>query len=207
MAADPVAPRRRLSSAERREVILRVATEVFAIHGYDRASMREIATGARVTTPVLYDHFGSKTDLYRQVVQQHAATLIATWSQPPPSTASLESFFLEANRRFFGWIREHEPGWRILFLDQPYAREAIDINRQVRGRADAAMAQLVAGLPGVDVPGSVSREAAAQAIAAQVTGAGNALAAWWGDNPSVPVEAVVQLNHALVWRGLAGLLS
>lgn len=188
-------------------MIVRVAAEVFAAHGYDQASMREIAKRALVTTPVLYDHFSSKTDLYAQVVQERAATLIATWSQPPPNASTPEQLFIQANLTFFGWIRDNEDSWRILFTDQPCAPEAIEINRQVRAMADMAMTQMVAGLPGLELPDFVSREAAVQAIAVQITGAGNALAAWWGTHRSVSVESVVELNHAVVWRGLGGLVE
>lgn len=206
MSGKPEAPRERLSSSARRAVIFDVATEVFAAQGYDRASMREIAKAATVTTPILYDHFGSKVDLYLQVVQQHAAKLIASWSRTPTGATTPEELFVQANTTFFTWIKENEMSWRTLFLDQPRAAEAVEINRQVRSMAEQAMAGMIAGLPGLRLPDSVGHDMAVAALAVQVTGAGNALAAWWWDNRSVSVESLVELNRALVWRGLGSTL-
>jgi AcrR family transcriptional regulator len=55
--------RKRMPAAERREVIVSTATEVFSERGYDGASIDEIARRSGVSAPVVYDHFASKQDL------------------------------------------------------------------------------------------------------------------------------------------------
>jgi AcrR family transcriptional regulator len=199
-------PRERLSLDERRAVILAASTQVIAAQGYDKASMRDIAKAANVTTPVLYDHFSSKTDLYLEVVQHHAGNLIASWSQTK-ETDTPEEFFVQATTTFFSWIRENELSWRILFLDQPRAPDAVAINRQVRQLADEAMASTISLLPPLNLPDSLSPEVATRAISAQVTGAGNALATWWWENRDIPVATIIQLNHDMVWKGLESLIK
>jgi AcrR family transcriptional regulator len=207
MSGKPERQRReRLSSGERRAVILAAGTQVVAAQGYDKASMRDIAKTANVTTPVLYDHFGSKTELYLEVVQHHANNLISSWSQAKEADTP-EEFFMQATTMFFSWIKENELSWRILFLDQPRAPEAVAINRQVRQLADEAMASTISLLPPLDLPESLSPEVAMRAISAQVTGAGNALATWWWENREIPVETIVQLNHDVVWQGLESLIK
>lgn len=73
-----------MSPGDRRAAILAAAGQVFARSGYDQASMREVAKAAGITTPVLYDHFASKAELYATLVDAYADDLIATWSADLP---------------------------------------------------------------------------------------------------------------------------
>ncbi|MDJ1131005.1 TetR/AcrR family transcriptional regulator [Streptomyces iconiensis] len=84
-------PRKRMSAAERRTVIETAATEVFASHGYQRASMEEIASRSGVSVPVVYDHFSSKRELHRRLLERHYADLRDLWRSeldtPDPDSA------------------------------------------------------------------------------------------------------------------------
>ena len=66
-------PRRRLSAAERRETILRAATEVFAQAGYRATKTADVAARIGVTEPVIFQHFGSKAALFAAVLERAAA--------------------------------------------------------------------------------------------------------------------------------------
>ncbi len=66
------ARRRRLSAAERRETILRAATEVFAQAGYRAAKMSDVAARVGVTEPVIFQQFGSKAVLFAEVLERAA---------------------------------------------------------------------------------------------------------------------------------------
>lgn len=73
-------PRTRLSStvpdvervegrtARKRRAILEAATELFLDHGYGRTSMDLVASMAAVSKQTVYQQFGSKEDLFRNVV-------------------------------------------------------------------------------------------------------------------------------------------
>jgi AcrR family transcriptional regulator len=202
----PDQPKGRLSFSERRAVILAAASEVLAANGYEQASMREIAKASKVTTPVLYDHFHSKIDLYLAVVQHHAEKLIVSWSARPP-TADTSELFKQSSKAFFSWIRQNEDGWRILFLDNPRDPAAVQAHQQVRGLATEAVARLLETLPPARIPGTVDAVDANLAIAAHLTGAGNALATWWWDNRDISTETIVELNYELVWNGLGSFLG
>jgi len=65
--------RTRLSAAERKETILRAATEVFAQSGYRAAKMAEVAARVGVTEPVIFQNFGSKAALFAAVLERAAA--------------------------------------------------------------------------------------------------------------------------------------
>ena len=55
------------SGLSTREQILSVSTQLFARHGYDRVTMRDISTAVGVTLPTIYHHFKDKENLYREV--------------------------------------------------------------------------------------------------------------------------------------------
>jgi AcrR family transcriptional regulator len=54
----------RRSSAETKAVILAAAREQFAASGYDRATIRAIAAGARIDPSMVMRYFGSKDELF-----------------------------------------------------------------------------------------------------------------------------------------------
>lgn len=57
------------------ERILDVAEELFALHGYDGVTMRQIATGAKVDVALASYHFGKKLDLFNAVFDRRAEML------------------------------------------------------------------------------------------------------------------------------------
>ncbi|MBU3701870.1 MAG: helix-turn-helix transcriptional regulator, partial [Acidimicrobiia bacterium] len=63
----------RLPAPERRQQLLATAQAMFARLGYRDASMNDIAEAAGVTKPVLYQHFGSKRELFGEVLVQLSA--------------------------------------------------------------------------------------------------------------------------------------
>jgi AcrR family transcriptional regulator len=78
-SGDGTAPRRRrLPAAERRETILRFATEVFAEAGYRAAKVSDVASRVGVSEPVIFQNFGSKAALFAAVVERAAAEVKAS---------------------------------------------------------------------------------------------------------------------------------
>src|SRR5690606_36517893 len=70
------APRKRVN---RREEILRAATDAFAAQGFNNASLADIAAGLGVTPAGVLHHFGSKTDLLTAVLERRDS------DDPPPA--------------------------------------------------------------------------------------------------------------------------
>ncbi len=72
MAKRPVSasPRRRRDAAATREAILAAATRRFAVQGYERAGVREIAADAGVTAALVNRYFGSKEGLFAEVIER-----------------------------------------------------------------------------------------------------------------------------------------
>ncbi len=61
-------PARSRNAAATREAILRSARAAFARSGYDGVGVREIAKGAGVTAMLINGYFGSKEQLFAEVV-------------------------------------------------------------------------------------------------------------------------------------------
>jgi len=65
----------RMTSADRREQLIRVARTLFAERGVDAVSVEEIAAAANVSKPIVYQHFGSKDGLYAVIVDRETQRL------------------------------------------------------------------------------------------------------------------------------------
>ena len=60
----------------REQLILRVAGQVFAEGGYERASMDRIAALAGVSKPMIYAYFSSKEGLYLAYIERTGGELV-----------------------------------------------------------------------------------------------------------------------------------
>ena len=71
----------RKTNAVKSERILDVAEELFARHGYDGVTMRQISTGAKVDVALANYHFGKKLDVFYAVFDRRAEHLGSTRRQ------------------------------------------------------------------------------------------------------------------------------
>lgn len=77
----------RLSPDERREQILRVASERFAREGFDAVSVRDIAQEAGVTRALVYHYFPGKDSLLDAVLRREAEAVLAATAPLPGRSA------------------------------------------------------------------------------------------------------------------------
>lgn len=123
MTTDSVttAGNRRLPRAERREQILRAATEAFARSGFAATSLDDVAHEAGVTRMVVYTHFESKTALYQAVLNRMQNLLNTAIGAPDYEDFSVEAMLAAAAA---------EPaGFRLLFhhaAREPEFRSEVD---------------------------------------------------------------------------------
>jgi AcrR family transcriptional regulator len=66
----------RMKSEERRAAIVRAAIRLFAETGFRGTTTRKLASAVGVTEPVLYQHFPSKRDLYRAIIEAKAGEVL-----------------------------------------------------------------------------------------------------------------------------------
>ena len=60
----------RLSALERRSAILESAIKLFSERGFRGVTTRELAQAVGVSEPVLYQHFPSKKELYKAIIEE-----------------------------------------------------------------------------------------------------------------------------------------
>jgi AcrR family transcriptional regulator len=61
-----------MKSGERRDAIIAAAVRLFSEKGFRGTTTRELAAALDVTEPVIYQHFETKRDLYRAIIETKA---------------------------------------------------------------------------------------------------------------------------------------
>jgi AcrR family transcriptional regulator len=187
--------RRRLTKEERREVIERAATELFAEHGYDGAGMDLIAQRSGVTVPVLYDHFASKDDLYRRLLERQRDDLIGFWAQrlPLPAGPRALEHLIDA---YYQYVEAHPFAYRMYFRDTTH--------RDIQQQGVTMLAALLKTVPGFeDADQATTLEMSTEVLRTGLIG----LALWWQEHPSIPREQVVQAAMRALSMGSAPIAS
>ncbi len=101
-----VKPRVRMDPDQRRKQILGVAARLFRDRLYSEVSISDIANEAGIARGLLHHYFGSKRDLYLEVVRESAK---APLSAEPPESLGTEQVWATLVDSFLGSI-EHNPG-------------------------------------------------------------------------------------------------
>jgi TetR/AcrR family transcriptional regulator len=134
----PRRTRRRPVSAAAREAILRAAEDEFAERGFGGARAQSIATRAGVNKALPFYHFGSKAELYDEVVRRALGRLgefMADALVAPTPRERLTSFV----NRLFAYLADN-PNWARLIV-----REVIDEQSHAREIASQYLRPLVDG--------------------------------------------------------------
>lgn len=114
--------RTRMSGVERREQLIQVAKQVFATRGFDGASMEEIANKAKVSKPIVYEHFGGKEGIYAVVVDREVQQLVSTITQALTDSETPREMTEGAALALLNFIDTNADGFRILVRDSPVAQ-------------------------------------------------------------------------------------
>jgi AcrR family transcriptional regulator len=190
-----------MTAAARREVIEGAATDLFAERGYVGASIDEIAGRSGVSPPVVYDHFASKLDLYRRVVERHYAELREVWRQNFVGDEPAEERMARSFDAWFAYIETHPFAGQMLFRDTVGDAKADAVHAAVAERSRAAIMPLFAREPGSEnLTGSLTAEGLEMAWVV-MRGVLQGLAMWWSDHPAVPRERMVATAMNALWVG------
>lgn len=199
MSTEPSTPRRRLTAAQRRELIEQAATELFAERGYHGAGMSDIARRSGVSVPVVYDHVASKQELYRRLLERHYRELQAIWIEHLGSGRPTEARLAGAVEAWFAYVETHPFASRVLFRATTGDPEIDAIGREVAARSRDEMLPLLDREPAAtaadDSPAGV--ELVWEVFRATMQG----LALWWVEHPEVPREQLVATTMNALWVG------
>jgi AcrR family transcriptional regulator len=188
---------RRLPAARRRRQLLAVALESFAAAGYHATSMDDIAEQAGVTKPVLYQHFPSKSELYRELVVTVGEELRETVTDKATAEADPYRRVLAGFRAYFRFVEEQPAAFGLLF--DSGARQADEFAGAVRD-VESRIAGTIAALIAVDIDAD-HRELLAFAI----VGLAETTSRRWLEHREPDGEVLARRLADLVWAGLRAL--
>lgn len=185
----------RLSAAARRAQLIEVGRGVFAERGYEATSVEEIAARAKVSKPILYDHFGGKEGLYAVVVDREVEHILRSISEAVNS-GSPRARVEQAALAYLAYVQERPEGFAVLLRDSP----------KRGGQLPALMYDLADRVSAIfknefDKAGYDAKFAPiyAHALVGMVAFVGQ----WWTDSRKPPpVETVASHIAALAWAGL-----
>lgn len=193
--------RRRLSAGRRREVIEAAATELFAERGYPGASIEAIARSSGVTPPVVYDHFSSKIDLYRHLLEAHFAELRGIWGRNFPGAEDSSGRVSRSFDAWFAYVEQHPAAATMLFREPSGDRKAEAVHREVSAASRAQVMKLFAAEPGSEGMTGALSGAGLEMAWVVLRGVLQGLALWWVEHPEVPREQVVATAMNSLWIG------
>ncbi|CEA07498.1 Phosphatase NudJ [Arthrobacter saudimassiliensis] len=111
--------RLRMTGAQRRAQLMRVARAQFALRGLDGATIEDIAAAAGVSKPVVYEHFGSKEALYTEVVETEFQCVLELITDALSASAGPRILLERAAYALLDYIDTDSDGFRILMRDAP----------------------------------------------------------------------------------------
>jgi AcrR family transcriptional regulator len=191
-----------MTAVQRRESIELAASEVFSEHGYHGASIDAIARRSGVSAPVVYDHFTSKRELHRGLLERHFGELRALWREQLAGDDPTDVRIGRSIDAWFAYLQAHPYAWRMLFRDTTGDPAIEAIHREVADASRAAVLPLLARehaartIAGADDP--VAMEMLWEVVRATLQG----LALWWYDHRDVPRQDVVATAMNALWIGL-----
>ncbi|GAA1884720.1 TetR/AcrR family transcriptional regulator [Asanoa iriomotensis] len=107
-----------MSAAQRREQLIAIGRQLFAERGFDATSIEEVAARAKVSKPVVYEHFGGKEGLYAVVVDREVRSLLDRINNA--LTAGHPRELLEqAALALLDYIEQETDGFRVLVRESP----------------------------------------------------------------------------------------
>jgi AcrR family transcriptional regulator len=199
-------PHGRVPRALREEQLLEKAEKVFAMQGYQGTSIEDIARAAGVTRPVVYDHFGSKENIYLACVRRARDELERLFDEAAATSDSPRDRLWSGINAYLEFVERHGRAWDVLF-GQGGAVTGSAGEELLRQRF--ATVDRIAELFRSFASSVTSRvdETAIQAFAHALSGSGEQLAKWWRQNPQLTREQVAGFHMAFVWVGLQQLIE
>ncbi len=189
-----------MTASERRTQLVEVAKRVFAELGYDGASIEEIASRARVSKPIVYEHFGGKEGLYAVVVDRESSRLLEMiTNRLGPGLGAREQVRSSA-MAFLDYIEADPDGFRVLIRDSPAGFSGggmAGLLSEVAGKAEQVLSDFFTRT-GVDL---ATAPLYAHALVGMVVHVG----AWWADERTPDKKVVADHLTALAYTGLSRL--
>ena len=187
---------RRLTATARRAQLIDVGRAVFAKRGYEATSVEEIAEHAKVSKPIIYEHFGGKEGLYAVVVDREMEYVVRRIAEAI-ATGSPRERVERAALAFLTYVKDHPDGFAVLAHGAPVASATGGMSSLLNDVAERVG----------DVFASTFKDAgydpkAAPIYAHALIGMVTSVGQWWIETRKPSVEEVANHIAALAWMGL-----
>jgi AcrR family transcriptional regulator len=186
----------RLSASARRAQLIDVGRIVFAKRGYEGASIEEIADRAKVSRPIVYEHFGGKEGLYAVVVDREMDYVVRRISEAI-ATGSPRARIESASLAFLTYVKDNPEGFAILTHDRPVAAAGTGMSSLLND-----VAERVGGVFASSFKAAGYDPRAAPIYAHALVGMVTFVGQWWTTTRKPNVEEVASHIAALAWMGL-----
>lgn len=198
-ATDPVKRRVRMSATQRREQLISIARQLFAERGFDATAIEVVAARAKVSKPVVYEHFGGKEGLYAVVVDREVRSLLDRVGGA--LTAGHPRELLEqAALALLDYIEEETDGFRVLVREAPVMSSAANFSSILND-----VAHRVEHILGAEFKSRGYDPKLAELYSQALVGMVGLVGRWWLDvrKPRKATVAAHMVN--LAWNGLSHL--
>ncbi len=204
MASDSKLKKRtRPTRAQTRARLLQAASEVFAEHGYDRASLDDVAAAAGLTKGAVYSSFASKDELFYALMRERIDERLALVAAAVDRQTTLSDTTRDAGAGLAELIFS-QADWHLLFVEF-WARAVRDASlreefaRQRRSAREliARFLEQQAARLGIELP------APADQLAVAVLALSNGIAIEWLADRDTVDPSVFGTTLGLLLNGLA----
>ncbi len=189
----------RLSSQERRAVILNTAIRLFSERGFRGVTTRELSSALGVSEPVLYQHFPSKKDLYDAIIE---SSMDAGYYEAleglkrVASTQNDEEFFRHVAQSMIRWF-ETRPD--LLRLKMFSALEGHEMVSEFNERTSRPFVDIIVGYiqRRVEEGAFVAMNPAAIALSFCGMIAHHCMVTILFKSPMIPIHTDMMVDHAV----------
>jgi AcrR family transcriptional regulator len=185
----------------REQQLLNIAEEFFAQRGYDATSIEEIARAAKISRPIVYEHFGSKEGVYLACVRRARTEFEQALLTAVAGTTNFYDVLQRGGDAFFSVLERDPRRWAILFgVSAPLQGTFGEELTKLRFATVSRIAEILAAHAPTAEPERLD------AFAHAISGVGEQLGRWWIANPTVPRQRVVAHFRDFVWTGFKQLI-
>lgn len=193
-----------MAAPARRSAILDAAMEVFAARGYHGSSIEEIAQQAEISKALIYEHFTSKKELHAELLAMYVAELFGRLEANATMGTTGEERLRGGVDAFLAFVEENRVAFRVLFRDAADP-EVAEVLAKVQAQAVGVIAALISADPdgvALRIEDEAERASRIETHAAMLSGAVQALAAWWEENQDVSRADLVERVMEFTWIGI-----
>lgn len=182
--------------AERKEQIVAIAVEEFAVRGYAGASMLDIAGRSGISKPLVYQYFGSKDGLYLTCLHHVAGALLERLELAEQRVDDSVASRVYALQAVFEALEPQRNAWRLLYdTTMPATGEIAEAAASYQARTTKLAASGSERF--LQARGQRSR-LDASALSAVWMGLVNSLVVWWLSHPGESADDMTQRCYRLI---------